>query len=420
MIKMNTLDEWLSYLESMHPTEIDLGLDRIKQVADRLSLFPLAREVIMVAGTNGKGTTCAYIESYASQLGKSSGVYSSPHLIRFNERIRIRNEEVGDQPLLKAFECVEAARKEISLTYFEFTTLAAFWLFKQADLDVAILEVGLGGRLDAVNIVDADVSVVTSIGIDHESWLGSDIDVIGFEKAGIFRSGRPAVFGASDGPASVGAHATQIGAEFYQAGNAYQFDPAGGHWTWSMKNGSSLVGLSYPGFPVQNVAAALCAMATLNWSLNRETANRAVEQVSIRGRMEAFEFNGVEGWLDVAHNPQAAAYLAEQLTHKNLSRKPVAIIGCMSDKDISGVIKQLESVFDRWLCIDLPIDRALSSSELKDKLINCGQAATAFSDFQQAFETVAEETRNSPEETRKVVVLGSFFTVAEAISYYER
>ncbi|GLQ30932.1 bifunctional tetrahydrofolate synthase/dihydrofolate synthase [Litoribrevibacter albus] len=423
MIQRTSLNEWLSYLESMHPTEIDLGLDRIKQVAVHLHLDSIAKQVITVAGTNGKGTSCAFLEAYSQRLKKRVGLYTSPHLIRFNERVRINGQEASDQELISAFERVEEARGEVSLTYFEFTTLAAFVLFKDADLDVALLEIGLGGRLDAVNIIDPDLALVTSISVDHEAWLGSDIETIGREKAGIYRSETPAVYGAEGGPLSVAEYATSIGARFYQAGTDYQVVPSADEWCWANKssellNGASLTHIKFPAFSVQNVATCICGLASLGWPLDTQDVNWAIEHAVIRGRMETFNHQGVSGWLDVAHNPDAAKYLARQLQSKvNSDHRTVAIFGSMADKDIEGVIEELKASFDAWLCINLPLDRALSSEALAQIVDKKGLSAQHFTDFESAF---AEFKSSYDLHTDKLVVLGSFFTVAEAILYYER
>jgi dihydrofolate synthase/folylpolyglutamate synthase len=419
-LKRSDLSGWLSYLEGMHPTEIDLGLTRIKVVADRLQLDKLADTVITVAGTNGKGTSCAFLESYAQQSGLSVGLYTSPHLIRFNERVKINGEEVDDQALISAFEAVESAREEVSLTYFEFTTLAAFYLFKEADLDVAVLEVGLGGRLDAVNIVDPDLALVTSISVDHEAWLGTDLESIGREKAGVFRKGKPAIYGSEGSPISIKQYANEIKADFYQAGADYTYDTEKESWSWSSTSGSlSLANLIYPAFPVQNVATCLAGLSFLGWPLMPDLINQAIKCVSIRGRMEGFEFEGVRGWLDVAHNPDSARYLANQLIsiQDQAGLKPIAIFGSMADKDIGGVINELKDQFDDWLCINLPIDRAMKADQLSDVLSKAGQNSKVFADFSQAFAYF----KSLPDcKARPLIVMGSFFTVAEAILYYEK
>lgn len=428
MTQRKSLNDWLSYLESMHPTEIDLGLDRIKQVSDKLQLEPLADQVITVAGTNGKGTSCAFLEAYSQGIDKQVGLYTSPHLIRFNERVRINGQEASDQQLLSAFEVIEAARGDTSLTYFEFTTLAAMWLFKQAMLDVVILEVGLGGRLDAVNIIDPDLALVTSISVDHEAWLGRDIEAIGREKAGIFRAHKPAVFGAEGKPQSVGDYASDIGAQFYQAGRDYQLIASESHWQWQAcgddcSNGQSFEDLIHPSFPVQNVATCIMGLSQLGWLLTAERINWAIEHAFIRGRMEPFNHQGVEGWLDVAHNPESAKHLARQLKEKTApGQNNVAVFGAMSDKDINGVIDELKDVISHWLCIDLPIDRAISSAELKEMLQAKGMSAEQFATFESAFNTIKSATDFSVQETTadNLVVLGSFFTVAEAIIYFDK
>jgi len=420
MSQMTTLDQWLSYLEAMHPTEIDLGLGRIQQVAERLELNSIAPGVITVAGTNGKGTSCAFLEAYSKKQGKSVGLYTSPHLIRFNERVRINLEEVKDRAFIDAFESIEQARGEISLTYFEYSTLAALWIFKQSALDVVILEVGLGGRLDAVNIIDPDLALVTSISVDHEAWLGSDIEKIGREKAGIFRPNVPAVYGAVGQPVSIGLYAHEVGASFFQAGSAYETECLENTWSWKgqVDGWPEFDGLVYPSFPVQNVATCIAGLSALGWTLDREALNWAIENAYIRGRMEPFEHQSITGWLDVAHNPDAAAHLAKQLSNKaEQGMQRVAIFGCMADKDIEGVIDELESSFDQWLCINLPLDRAIDSVELVNQLSQRKLDAVDCKDFETAFKYCRSVAQV---QDLQVVVLGSFFTVAEAILYYER
>lgn len=428
MTPRNSLNDWLSYLESMHPTEIDLGLDRIKQVSDKLQLEGGADQVITVAGTNGKGTSCAFLEAYAQGIGKQVGLYTSPHLIRFNERVRINGKEVADSELIAAFDVVETVRADVSLTYFEFTTLAALWLFKQANLDVVILEVGLGGRLDAVNIIDPDLALVTSISVDHEAWLGRDLESIGREKAGVFRADKPAVFGSSGKPDSVGEYAKRIGAQFYQADRDYRLVSSESHWQWqACQDGQPsdhlFSDLIHPSFPVQNVATCLMGLFKLGWSLSSERINWAIEHAFIRGRMEPFDYQEVTGWLDVAHNPEAAKHLARQLQAKTASgQKNIAIFGAMSDKDIEGVIDELQDVFDCWLCIDLPIARAISSLKLKERLEAKGMSADSFDTFDAAFNAAKARASSSAKEIQadNLVVLGSFFTVAEAIIHFEK
>jgi len=420
MSQLTTLDQWLSYLEGMHPTEIDLGLDRIQQVADRLELYSIAPEVITVAGTNGKGTSCAFLEAYSTKQGKSVGLYTSPHLIRFNERVRIDLEDLQDKVFIDAFEAIEEARGSISLTYFEYSTLAALWIFKQSALDVVILEVGLGGRLDAVNIIDPDLALVTSISVDHEAWLGSDIEKIGREKAGIFRANVPAVYGAAGQPDSIGRYADEVGANFFQAGSAYATEYHEDTWSWDglIEDWSTFDGLVYPSFPVQNIATCIAGLSALGWTLDRDALNWAIENAYIRGRMEPFDHQGVSGWLDVAHNPDAAAHLATQLGKKNVQgAQRIAILGCMADKDIEGVIDELESSFDQWLCINLPLDRAIDSGELVNQLTQRKLDTVDCKDFETAFKHCRSIAQV---QDLQVVVLGSFFTVAEAILYYER
>lgn len=426
MTVRTTLSDWLSYLESMHPTEIDLGLDRIRIVADRLNIDQLAHQVITVAGTNGKGTSCAFLEACALAEGKTVGLYTSPHLIRFNERVRLNGVEASDRQLIDAFIDIENARtcegeEQVSLTYFEYTTLAALVIFNKTALDLVVLEVGLGGRLDAVNIIDADLALVTSISVDHEAWLGSDIEVIGREKAGVFRSDRPAVYGASGLPNSIKQHASEIGARFFQLDQDYTINVAKEHWQWSSQSNalgsSQFNNLTLPDFPLQNVATCIAGLLSLEWGLTESLINTAIKRAYIRGRMESYSFGDHKGWLDVAHNPDAAQYLAKQLTPKiSQGEKLIAIIGSMEDKDIDGVIEALDQVFDLWLSIDLPIPRAISSDSLCSALLKKAQHAVSCRTFDLALGYINER---SELHAHKVVVLGSFFTVAEAIQHYE-
>jgi dihydrofolate synthase/folylpolyglutamate synthase len=421
MFDSASLDEWLAYLEQLHPTEIEMGLDRIRQVYDRLVQGKLAKQVIVVAGTNGKGTSCALLASYAKQLGLSCGLYSSPHLIDFNERVQVDQIPVSDESLVQAFKAVEQARENISLTYFEFTTLAAFKVFKDQNLDVAVLEIGLGGRLDAVNVVDSDVSVVTSIALDHESWLGNDLNRIALEKAGVYRSGKPAISADASAPENLQKYAESISADFYKAGCHYSFQLTGeSKWAWAEKGGEGLIleGLVEPDFPLSNAAAVLCAIQCLDWSIDAKTFNSALSGMSIRGRLEKFSFQGVKGLMDVAHNPHAAKFLARKLESLSLTDKPMVILGSMADKDIDGVVEVLKNRFSGWLCIDLDVPRAISGKALQKKVESHGESALAFNQFSDAWQYLKAHSNRLMDDQPAVFIIGSFFTVAAAIEFF--
>src|SRR5690606_22608147 len=331
-----TLAEWLAYIETRHPRSIELGLERVREVAARLGLQRPAAQVVTVAGTNGKGSTVAFIEAIARADGWKVGAYSSPHLLRYNERVRIDGAEAADDELAAAFAAVEAARGDTPLTYFEYGTLAALWLFQQAGLDLAVLEVGLGGRLDAVNIVDPDVAVITTVDVDHVDWLGSDREAIGQEKAGIARAWKPLVLGEIDPPSSVLRHAYAIGANAIRAGSDYFHEPAGeGQWQWREIGTELLLPDPQLAAPVQraNAAAAIAALRALPRSPAEPACAAGVAAARIPGRLERFEHDGVEVVVDVAHNPQAARELAAWAKARPASGATAMVLAVLADKD---------------------------------------------------------------------------------------
>lgn len=355
-----SLSDWLAFIERQHPNTIAMGLERVREVAARMRLDRPATQVVTVGGTNGKGSTVAFVEAIARAQGLRVGAYTSPHLLRYNERVRVDGQEVGDATLVEGFEVVEAARGDTPLTYFEYGTLCALWLFQRETLDLAVLEVGLGGRLDAVNLVDADVAVVTTVGLDHQDWLGDDIEAIGLEKAGIARPFKPLVLGDDDPPASVLRHAYAIGAPAWRIANDFFAEPvqdavdpaqtAG--WRWR-EVGYDIV-LPLPmrarGAPVQlrNAACAIAALRALDLPLNDAALVRGVAQATVAGRLQRFERGGVEVVVDVGHNPQAAAALAAWLRTAP-ERRTLAVYAALADKDAAGVARALASQVDGWL-----------------------------------------------------------------------
>ncbi len=336
-----TLADWLAYIERQHPRAIDMGLDRVRAVANRMGLGRPAARVVTVAGTNGKGSTVAFIESIARAAGLRVGAYTSPHLLAYNERVRIGGRDADDVALAGVFAEVERARGDTPLTYFEFGTLAALRLFERASLDLAILEVGLGGRLDATNIVDADVAVVTTVDLDHQDWLGDDREAIGAEKAGIARAWKPLVLGDDDPPASVLRHAYAIGASAIRAGSDFFFEPvrAQGHperiegWRWRELDYALDLPLPELAAPVQlrNAATAIAALRALDVDIAEAAFARGVADARLPGRLQLFELDGVEVRIDVGHNPQAARELAAWLRSRPIAGRTYAVYAALAD-----------------------------------------------------------------------------------------
>ena len=416
-----SLNDWLLRLESMHPKAIDMGLDRVAAVAQILGLT-FGCPVITVGGTNGKGSTCAMLESILLQGGYRVGLYTSPHLLHFNERARINGELVSDDSLCAAFEKVDAARRDISLTYFEFSTLAILLLFVEAGLDAVILEVGLGGRLDAVNIIDADVAIVTSVDLDHQDYLGDTREAIGFEKAGIYRAGRAAICSDPAPPASLIDHATAIGADLWLFGRDFNYSGDRQQWNYGGRN-LRRNSLAYPSLrganQLLNASAALAALEALRdrLPLGAQEVRNGLVMVELPGRFQVLP-GRPQVILDVAHNPHAAATLAQNLDNMGFFPFTYAIFGAMSDKDVIGVISHLKDKIDHWYLTGLPLDRAADTQYLADCLRQAGvkestdKAAECtirhFPNPQEAF----IEAKGIASENDRIVVFGSFLTVA--------
>ncbi len=412
-----TLAEWLAYIETRHPRSIELGLERVREVAARLGLQRPAAQVVTVAGTNGKGSTVAFIEAIARADGWKVGAYSSPHLLRYNERVRIDGAEAADDELAAAFAAVEAARGDTPLTYFEYGTLAALWLFQQAGLDLAVLEVGLGGRLDAVNIVDPDVAVITTVDVDHVDWLGSDREAIGQEKAGIARAWKPLVLGEIDPPSSVLRHAYAIGANAIRAGSDYFHEPAGeGQWQWREIGTELLLPDPQLAAPVQraNAAAAIAALRALPRSPAEPACAAGVAAARIPGRLERFEHDGVEVLVDVAHNPQAARELAAWAKARPASGATAMVLAVLADKDAAAIVQALEGCVDRWHLAGLEgIARGEAVDALAARLAGTA-AATGSRDASVEAALARALAQSAPGD--RVVVAGSFHTAAAALA----
>ncbi|PSV10575.1 bifunctional tetrahydrofolate synthase/dihydrofolate synthase [Photobacterium leiognathi subsp. mandapamensis] len=406
-----SLSIWLKYLEQLHTSAIDLGLDRVKAVGQKADLLKPAPCVITVAGTNGKGSTCAMLEAILIEAGYKVGVYSSPHLVRYNERVRINNQELDDSEHTKAFASVEAARGDISLSLFEFGTLSALTLFKTHQVDVVVLEVGLGGRLDATNIVDHDVSVITSLAIDHVDWLGDNIDVIGYEKAGIFRSGKPAICGQPHPPATVPAHADDIGAELYQVGYQFEYLVEDNHWNWQC-GAFDLTQLPLPNLPLPNAATALMALGAAELDISEENIINGLEKAQLPGRMQRVSEQPLI-IMDVAHNPHSAEYFANQLSkikQKEGKNKIHAVVAMLHDKDIASTIAAMRYTVDDWYPASLTGPRAATAEEILQHLpANCVGFDKPESAFDQALTQAGEDDM--------VIVFGSFYTVGQITSH---
>lgn len=410
-----TLAQWLARLERQHPVAIDLGLERVREVAARMALPRPTREVITVGGTNGKGSTVAFLEAMARAAGLRTGAYTSPHVLRYNERVRIDGVEAGDAALVAAFEAIEAARGDTSLTYFEAGTLAALLLFADAALDLAILEVGLGGRLDATNIVDADAAIITTVDLDHQDWLGSDIEAIGREKAGIARAFRPLVLGDDDPPASVLRHAYAIGAQSWRIGCDFFAEPVdASHWRWRQVGEELLLPLPALDAPVQlrNAACAIAALRALDLPIPPKAIAEGLRTAALPGRLQRFERYGVQLVLDVGHNPQAARALREWLATRPHGRVH-AVLAALADKDAAGVAAALADAVDGWHLAGIGDAgvRSQSAEALAARLPGGLAILGRHADVAGALEAALAGAR--PGDT--VLVFGSFHTVADAL-----
>ncbi|CNK40149.1 bifunctional tetrahydrofolate synthase/dihydrofolate synthase [Yersinia aldovae] len=406
------LAAWLDYLERLHSQPIELGLERVKQVAERLDLLKPAPKVFTVAGTNGKGTTCCTLESILLAAGLRVGVYSSPHLLSYTERVRIQGQELSEAEHSHSFAQIEAGRAGISLTYFEFGTLSALQLFKQAKLDVVILEVGLGGRLDATNIVDSDVAAITSIAIDHTDWLGFSRESIGREKAGVFRAGKPAVVGEPDMPQSIADVAAELGAKLYRRDDTWQFsqqEPLSqqkNSWSWQCVD-HQWANLPLPNVPLANAATALAVLHYSGLPLSDEVIRQGLMAASLPGRFQIVSEQPLL-ILDVAHNPHAARYLTDKLAHLPKRGKVRAVVGMLSDKDIGGTLACLSEQVDEWYCAPLEGPRGATAQQLADHLMVSRQ----FSDVATAWRQAMQDS----ERQDVVIVCGSFHTVAHVMA----
>ncbi|VVC74731.1 Bifunctional protein FolC [Aquicella siphonis] len=408
---LSTVSEWMSWIESIHATEIDLGLERVKMVAERLGVLTPKCPVIIVGGTNGKGSTVSGLEAIYRAAGYQTGAFTSPILFRQNEQVRINGNLAKDEEFCEAFAKVESARGGISLTPFEYCTLGALCIFQNYPLDIMILEVGMGGRLDAVNILNADVAVVASVGIDHISWLGHTRELIGREKAGIFRAERPAVCGDFDPPVSLIEAAADLPAPLYFHGRDFDFEETTDHWTWTHQ------GIRYESLPLnslstQNMSVVLMVITLLQAKLpvKREAIDKGLKEVTLPGRIQIIA-DDVTEIFDVSHNPDAVAFLKQKLDTMMCTGRTLAVFSMLSDKDIIGSLTVIKDRIDEWYAASLQTKRS-STMELLEESFAAAEISQVrfFSTLAEAYQAAIQSARMGD----RVIVFGSFHAVAEA------
>jgi dihydrofolate synthase/folylpolyglutamate synthase len=427
---LRTLAEWLTLQESVHPKTIDMGLARVTAVARTLGVSKPAHPVITVGGTNGKGSTVVHLDKFLRTAGVTTGVFTSPHFIRYNERIQVGGVEVSDAELVAAFERIELARGTTTLTFFEYNVLAALLIFAERAVDVTVLEVGLGGRLDAVNLVDADVAIVCSIGLDHRDYLGDTLDLIGAEKAGIFRPGRPAVLGTDDMPASVYSAIAALQARPVVAGKDFTWrveeKPAGGtsagggRWSY---NGLRLSLRDLPpsalagSIQYRNAATALAALEALEMALpialSERTVSEALLDVRLPGRFQSVQVDSVEWILDIAHNEPAAAIFAGHVRERPAKGRTFAVVGILGDKDAGAIARLVGPVVDHWILCTVPGPRGTSAAELARRMSLPESGVTLAASVEQG----CDVARGTAKPGDRVLVFGSFHTVGPAMQW---
>lgn len=412
--KTAPLSDWLAWLETLSPVEIDLGLERVREVKERLDLA-LPEHLLLIAGTNGKGSSVLMCDAILRASGVTVGAYTSPHISRYNERIVVNGEPADDTCITAAFAKVDAARGDVRLTYFEFGTLAAAVIFADAGVDAWILEIGLGGRLDACNVFAPTASLITNISLDHCDWLGDTVEAIAREKAGVMRAGRPTVFGAEPVPAAIRDYARSCGADLLCAGSDFSFAvEEGQRWSWRCEH-AHYHGLKLPGlsgeFQIANAAAVLMLLqaAGLADAIESSLLNRVLPGLQLVGRMQRRYALGRHWLFDVAHNPAAAGVLAANLAETAGAGATIGIVGLLSDKDMQGVLKPLLQQVDRWIAVSAASHRALPAPELARQLANFGQRPCLIANTVQ---DAVEFARRRCAENDRILVTGSFFTVA--------
>ncbi|MDG4813160.1 bifunctional tetrahydrofolate synthase/dihydrofolate synthase [Hydrogenovibrio sp. 3SP14C1] len=416
-----SLAVWIDWLISLHADEIDLGIDRVKSVAIAMNLIPIKPVVISVAGTNGKGSSVAMLTSIYESAGYQVGAYTSPHLLRFNERIRVQGHLADDKQIVQAFSAIEAARGETKLTYFEFSTLAALWVFAKYSLDVVLLEVGLGGRLDAVNLVDADASLITAIDVDHEDWLGSDRDQIALEKAGVMRAGKPSVCSDDNIPDTLLRYAAEQAVPLKRLSKDFFYQKNNQAWSFLDPQKKSVYpALTLPAlsgeFQIQNAAGVVALIESLQSELpvSSEQLSEGLSCVKHSGRLQKTRL-GHQDWLvDVAHNPQAASVLADYLKQNSIQAD--AIFSVLQDKDVLPMIEVVKPYIKKWSIADLAVPRAMSVDQLETVLLQSGVLPENIVKYSDISEAVAFNRQTSEKD---VLVWGSFFTVSQTLAYFQ-
>ena len=416
----SNLQEWLDWQQTLHPQNIDFKLERIKSVYEKLNIKSVADKVIIVAGTNGKGSTVAILESILFENKFSVGTFTSPHIKRYNERIKIDKEEVTSAELIESFEMINKLRGEITLTYFEFATLTAFYLFSEKNLDYVVLEVGLGGRLDATNIIDSDLSIITSIGIDHTEFLGTTIDSIALEKAGVMRPFAPCIYADQSPPSVLLSYAKKNGSNFLYNQNDFFTKILNNEWTWKSNLGKELTLPLLPlrgDFQYNHAAAALQALEIIEPVVldNMKLLNKGIENISLIGRYQKISSNP-EIIIDVAHNADSAEKLMDNLS-KERKRNTTVVIGVLKDKDVYSLIKPMIHHVDKWYCGTINSDRGMNSEEIKTRMsssINEENIKTFDSINKACSQAIASLGKDD-----RLIVYGSFYTVSEFLDYYE-
>ncbi|MCG7548553.1 bifunctional tetrahydrofolate synthase/dihydrofolate synthase [Pseudoalteromonas sp. Of7M-16] len=410
----SSLDDWLCYLEQLHPANIEMGLERVAQVANNIHLLDTPSKIILIGGTNGKGTTARCMEAMLLAQGYSVGTYASPHLIRYNERVRINGQELEDQDHVDAFYQLEQGRGETQLTYFEYGTLGALALFKRYEVDYVLLEVGLGGRYDATNIVTPYASIITTIDLDHKEYLGDTRELVGYDKAGIFRTNTPAIVGDLNIPHTVTDYGLEIEAEMVLSKRDFYFTPLESGLRWQYLDYDFT--LSQPAIPAQNVATALTALAHLNLLPAEQKVRDVLDSLQVEGRFQKLSTTPLV-YTDVAHNPESARYLRSKLLNlKNQGFKINALVAMLADKDKAAVIDELGDAVDNWTCAALSGPRAESAENMRQALVNTQQEEI------HAFESVCEALDAmlpAQDNNSALIIFGSFFTVADAIQYWK-
>ncbi|MGI9237788.1 MAG: bifunctional folylpolyglutamate synthase/dihydrofolate synthase [Woeseiaceae bacterium] len=417
----SSLPEWLAWLETLSPREIDLGLDRVRKVLERLSL-DMPRHLLLIAGTNGKGSSIAMLDALLGAANYRAGAYTSPHLLRYNERIAVGGVPVADAQIVAAFERVESVRGDLPLTYFEYGTLAAMVIFSDNHLDVWVLEIGLGGRLDACNVVEPTASLITNVALDHCDWLGQDVETIAVEKAGVMRNGVPTIFASRDVPMSLLKRGDSVGAELLRVGRDFEYRARDNdRWSWTGLT-VSLPELPVPGlrgdFQLGNAAGVLALLEAsgLENALDHELVSRVLPRVVLSGRLQSADVGGVHWLLDVAHNPAGASVLAETLSAEYQEGRTWAIIGVLDDKDVEGIAGALNEAVDYWIAVTAESPRAVKSDELARRISNaCGRPCR----IAESLEDAMQYARRSAMENDRILMTGSFFLIGPALRNLE-